>query len=60
MTKWEYKVVPDMSYMTFEAINKYLNEHGNEGWELIQITETALVFKRPIVERSVQHDLGPC
>ncbi|MDC0602768.1 DUF4177 domain-containing protein [Aliiglaciecola sp.] len=62
--KWEYKVVqfPDLPKEAFSAgalgdalknksmIEKgILQEHGEQGWELIQLRGGVLVFKRPVL-----------
>lgn len=48
MTKWEYASVPLISH----ALQEILNQWGEEGWELVQIQESAQTgtvafFKRP-------------
>jgi len=40
MTKWEYLVV-DRRKMS-------LNERGEDGWELVAVTEDEHYFKRPV------------
>lgn len=50
MLIWEYTTLLMKRHDTLEA---KLNEHGKEGWELVQVLEgnketPMLIFKRPI------------
>ena len=50
MTKWEYKMI--VAWGRDEHI-EYMNELGNEGWELVWVRkESEYVFKRPLSEPS--------
>jgi hypothetical protein len=45
--KWEYKVV-GVRFRMGGGMEKVLNEHGREGWELVFVSrERLLFFKRP-------------
>lgn len=48
MQRWEYKVV-GLGLRFGGGVEKLLNEHGREGWELVFIIHQSgqLVFKRP-------------
>ncbi len=55
MKKWEYKTLGYRTISTSEQIRefqKYLEDYGNEGWELIsKIGDSSsylFVFKRPV------------
>ena len=53
MKKFEYKVIPlSKTYchkgVTYEINEEVLNELGTQGWELIQLGNKQLVFKREI------------
>jgi len=55
MSKFEYKVIPlSKTYchkgVTYEVDQEILNDLGNDGWELIQIANRQLVFKRELSE----------
>ncbi len=55
-TQWTYKVV-DINPSLFKAIStegvqEILNQHGQQGWELVHVTQLAvnmqsLYFKKP-------------
>ena len=50
---WEYLVKEIILYDCENPLEKILNEFGNSGWELVQITcvETnapCFIFKRPV------------
>ncbi len=47
MVKWEYHVVLS-SFQMVDAVRNVLNEAGEQGWELVAVTTTALFFKRPV------------
>ena len=45
--EWEYKVV-GVGLRMGGGMEKLLNEHGREGWELVFVLQNgAFVFKRP-------------
>jgi hypothetical protein len=46
--EWEYKVV-GVGFRMGGGIEKLLNEHGREGWELVFVEHAKglLIFKRP-------------
>jgi hypothetical protein len=48
MQKWEYKVV-GVGLRMRGGMEKLLNEHGREGWELVFVSHQQgfLYFKRP-------------
>lgn len=43
ITKWEYKMV----YLSNTDIEQYLNNLGNQGWELVCSNFNATLLKRP-------------
>ena len=43
ITKWEYKVVS----LSNNDIEEYLNNLGNQGWELVYTNLNATILKRP-------------
>lgn len=43
ITKWEYKMV----YLSNTNIEQYLNNLGNQGWELVCSNFNATLLKRP-------------
>ena len=46
--EWEYKVV-GVGFRMGGGMEKLLNEHGREGWELVFVLQNgAFVFKRPL------------
>jgi hypothetical protein len=47
--EWQYKVV-GIGMRMRGGMEKLLNEHGREGWELVFVLHQAgfLVFKRPV------------
>lgn len=47
--RWEYLVRPSAE-MSDTRLRDMLRECGEIGWELVQITDTRCVFKRPLVE----------
>ena len=56
MKKYEYKVIPlskkgHQNGVTYEVNQAILNELGSEGWELIQLANKQLVFKRELEEK---------
>ena len=48
MQKWEYKVV-SVGFRMGGGMEKLLNEHGRQGWELVFVSHQKglLFFKRP-------------
>lgn len=54
--KWEYKIKAlsnKPNYIADKHFENQLNLIGEDGWELVGVTPTALYFKRPIDERTV-------
>ena len=49
MREWEYKLVT-IGFRMGGGMEKLLNEHGREGWELVFILhqQGLLIFKRPV------------
>ena len=64
MVKWEYKyaVLPVQvrTEDSIEAVEKYLNDLGEQGWEFCQAGNTGpyAIFKRPAVEVAVKQVKG--
>ena len=60
MVKWEYKT----KYNEFRLSDKALDEFGQDGWELVSLTQDVLyktwsyVFKRPIREADPRNFTG--
>lgn len=50
MRKWEYRNMLRRRPITDGG---WLNELGNDGWELVAIDDTVYIFKRPVIERQV-------
>lgn len=48
MQKWEY-LFRDTEEMTVDAMQIFLNEMGQEGWELVSVDDEFCYFKRPTV-----------
>ena len=53
MIKFEYKVIPlskkgHQNGVTYEVDENILNDLGSQGWELIQLANKQLVFKREL------------
>lgn len=50
--KWEYKVEPAYSFASFsnpyyaEKVETQLDGYGKEGWELVQVCNEVVIFKR--------------
>ncbi len=42
--QWEYMVTEDEEYMGQQEAQKYLDEKGNEGWELIHVSQSMRTF----------------
>jgi hypothetical protein len=48
MQEWEYKIVGP-GFRMGGGMEKLLNEHGKQGWELVFVLHNgAFVFKRPV------------
>lgn len=52
MTKWEYASVPLISH----ALQEILNQWGEEGWELVQIQESAQTGTVAFLKRPKDED----
>lgn len=57
--QWEYKVIAIHKYAPMEEYNRYLNEFGQDGWEMVTVERFLhhgtndswrFFFKRPIIE----------
>lgn len=60
--KWEYKVARQPIKKSEDSSNssiiqEFLNQFGQQGWELVQVDGRKFIFKRQVA--STYEDLGP-
>lgn len=46
--QWEYSSVSLVEGLSSSSLASFLNDMGVEGWELVDLIDRNLVFKRPI------------
>lgn len=52
--KWEYKTqLVGKVDLELDRITKYLNLHGNDGWELVAVDNGVAYFKRPVKQSGI-------
>ncbi len=52
LEKWEYATVPLISH----ALQEILNQWGQEGWELVQVTESPSLGMTAYLKRPIAND----